>query len=87
MRNGTRTRDWRYYRPNFIAEVIFYSEPGPILDVGTGTGLFVEAALRWGLYCVGIEGSGDAVEIGRQRYPNLSLQRAPSFVKPGSVRR
>ena len=67
-------RDWRFYRA-ILSEVIFYSEPGPILDVGAGTGLLVEAALRWGLHCVGIEGSGEAVEIGRQRYPNLSLRR------------
>ena len=56
-------RDWRFYRP-ILSEVIFFSEPGPILDVGAGTGLFVEAALRWGIDCVGIEGSGEAVEIG-----------------------
>src|SRR6185437_9811365 len=45
------------------------------LDVGAGTGLFVETATRWGLDCQGIEGSEDAVELGRRRYPDLRLSR------------
>jgi SAM-dependent methyltransferase len=67
---GSRT--WEYYRP-VLAHVVANSAPGPILDVGAGTGLFVETAARWGLDCQGIEGSQDAVEIGLQRYPGLRL--------------
>jgi SAM-dependent methyltransferase len=69
---GSRT--WEYYRP-VLAHVVANSAPGPILDVGAGTGLFVETATRWGLDCQGIEGSQDAVEIGLQRYPGLRLSQ------------
>jgi len=68
------SRTWEYYRP-VLAHVVANSSPGPILDIGAGTGLFVEAAARWGLDCQGIEGSEDAVEIGRSRYPGLRLGR------------
>ena len=67
-------RTWEYYRP-VLAHVIANSLPGPILDVGAGTGLFVEAASRWGLDCQGIEGSEDAVAMGQKRYPGLRLGR------------
>ncbi len=66
------SRTWEYYRP-VLAHVVANSAPGPILDVGAGTGLFVETATRWGLDCQGIEGSQDAVDIGLQRYPGLRL--------------
>ena len=66
-------RDWRFYRP-ILCQLIAHSEPGSILDVGAGTGFLVEAGLRWGLDCVGIEGSPEAIEIGRQRFPNLPLR-------------
>ena len=68
------SRTWEYYRP-VLAHVVANSSPGPILDIGAGTGLFVEAAARWGLDCQGIEGSQDAVEIGRSRYRGLRLDR------------
>lgn len=68
------SRTWEYYRP-VLAHVVANSAPGPILDIGAGTGLFVEAAARWGLDCEGIEGSEDAVEMGRKRYPGLRLAR------------
>jgi SAM-dependent methyltransferase len=67
-------RTWEYYRP-ILAHIIANSMPGPILDIGAGTGLFVETAARWGLDCQGIEGSEDAVTMGRQRYPGLRLSR------------
>ena len=38
------TRDWHFYRP-LLALILGHSEPGPILDVGAGTGLFIELAL------------------------------------------
>jgi len=67
------SRDWRFYRP-FLAEVLQRAEPGPILDVGAGLGYLVEAAQRWGLVCHGIEGSPEAVEMGRHRYDGLNVR-------------
>jgi SAM-dependent methyltransferase len=68
------SRTWEYYRP-IVAHVVVNSAPGPILDIGAGTGLFVEAATRWGLDCQGIEGSEEAVAMGEKRYPGLRLSR------------
>lgn len=66
-------RDWRFYR-GIASLAIQDSEPGPILDVGAGVGFLVEAFMRWGIECTGIEGSEAAVEIGLQRCPGLSLR-------------
>jgi SAM-dependent methyltransferase len=68
------SRTWEHYRP-ILAHIVANSAPGPILDIGAGTGLFVEGATRWGLDCCGIEGSAEAVELGRQRYPGLRLSQ------------
>jgi SAM-dependent methyltransferase len=66
------SRDWRSYR--FLLRLVMdYAEPGPILDVGAGTGLFVEGAMRWGLTCQGLEGSSEAIAIARKRYPDIQL--------------
>src|SRR5262245_12287582 len=67
-------RDWRAYQP-IIADIVRYSEPGPILDIGAGTGLLVECARAWGLECQGIEGSLEATSIAKRRRPNLPLYR------------
>jgi SAM-dependent methyltransferase len=66
-------RDWRFYR-FLLRHIITHAEPGPILDAGAGTGLFVEAATRWGMDCRGIEGSADAVAMGKARYPEMRLE-------------
>jgi SAM-dependent methyltransferase len=68
------SRTWEYYRP-VLAHIVANSAPGPILDLGAGTGLLVEAATRWGLDCQGIEGSRDAVEMGHKRFPGLRLSQ------------
>lgn len=47
---------WLDYR-TWLADVIRYSEPGPILDVGAGLGYFTECASKFGLNCIGIEGN------------------------------
>jgi SAM-dependent methyltransferase len=65
-------REWRFYR-GIVADVVALSEPGPILDVGAGAGLFVEAARRWGLSCVGVEGAADAIALAERRCPGLAL--------------
>ena len=61
-------REWIFYR-NLVADCIAKGEPGPILDLGAGLGLFVEACKRYGLQCIGLEGSEYAVEAARRRYP------------------
>lgn len=65
-------RDASFYAP-ILAHVVRHSTPGPILDLGAGTGLLVELAQQWGLDCRGYEGSSDAVAIGHRRVPALSL--------------
>lgn len=65
-------RDASFYAP-VLSHIIRHSQPGPILDLGAGTGLLVELAQRWGLDGRGYEGSADAVAIGLQRTPDLRL--------------
>ena len=66
------SRDWRFYR--FLLQLVMdYAEPGLILDVGAGSGLFIEGAMRWGLTCQGLEGSSEAIAIARRRYPGIQL--------------
>ena len=60
-------RDWRHYRW-LVAVCVEHAEPGLVVDVGAGLGLFVEACVRYGLPCVGLEGSAYAVEAARQRF-------------------
>jgi 2-polyprenyl-3-methyl-5-hydroxy-6-metoxy-1,4-benzoquinol methylase len=67
-------RCWRFYR-ELLALAIQYSEPGPILDVGAGVGLLLEAAQRWNLTCLGLEGSAEAIAIARERCESLNLKR------------
>ena len=69
-------RDWRAYRA-LLAMVVGHSEPGPLLDLGCGTGLLLETAARWGWRCAGIDGSADAVAAVRRRAPDLDVHQAP----------
>jgi ubiquinone/menaquinone biosynthesis C-methylase UbiE len=66
------SRDWHFYRP-LLAFILEHSEPGPILDVGAGTGLFVELVSRWNLPCTGIDASQGAIDIANERYPGINL--------------
>lgn len=66
-------RNWQTYTP-LLAQVVRYSRAGPILDLGAGCGYFVEAAVRWGLSSVGLEGSVDAVEMAKKRAPNIDIR-------------
>jgi 2-polyprenyl-3-methyl-5-hydroxy-6-metoxy-1,4-benzoquinol methylase len=61
-------RTWRDYR-QLVALCVHEANPGLIVDVGAGLGFFVEACARYGLRCVGLEGSAYAVTTARQRYP------------------
>ena len=65
--NAYGQRGWRHYRW-LVAVCIEQSEPGLIVDVGAGLGFFVEACARYGLSCVGLEGSEYAVENARERF-------------------
>jgi SAM-dependent methyltransferase len=64
-------RDWRFYGP-VLSYAFTYSLPGPILDLGAGHGLLVECARRWGLDCVGVEGSAEAIALGATRGVDLT---------------
>ncbi len=68
------SRDWRWYR-GLLAIAIQQSEPGPILDVGSGVSQLLEAAHRWNLECRGLEGSAEAIAIARSRCPSLKLEQ------------
>jgi SAM-dependent methyltransferase len=66
------SRTWRDYVP-LLTDVIRRSSPGPMLDVGAGPALLVEAATRWGLSCIGVETSAAALAIARSRGFRLPL--------------
>jgi SAM-dependent methyltransferase len=57
---------WRDYR-HWLADLIKYADPGPILDVGAGLGFFTECAIMYGLDCVGIEGNDWACQQAQSR--------------------
>ena len=69
------SRDWHFYR-GILSTIIQRSEPGPVLDLGAGVGYLVEACHRWGLKCVGLEGSKRAVEISKERDPELDVRES-----------
>ncbi len=56
-----------------LAEVVAYGRPGPIADLGAGTGLLAELAWRWGLTVTAYEGSGYAVDEAKKRCPDLPI--------------
>jgi SAM-dependent methyltransferase len=66
------SRSWEFYSP-ILSQIVAYSMPGPILDVGAGAGFLVECAAQWGLDCKGIEGSPAAIQIAGVRCPSLQL--------------
>ena len=67
-------RDWRFYR-FLLSLVMTHGKYGKILDVGCGTGLFVEAATRWGLDCVGVDGAEAAIRIALGRCARLQVKQ------------
>jgi SAM-dependent methyltransferase len=66
-------RDWMWYR-GLVSDCVTYSLPGPILDVGCGSGLLVECAMRYGLDITGIDGSELAIKQAKERYPSARVQ-------------
>jgi len=67
-------RDWNWYR-YLVAECIKYGMPGKWLDLGAGLGLFVECARRFGIACIGLEGSEWAVSEAKKRFPNMDIRQ------------
>lgn len=67
-------RDWNWYR-GLLAKSIRYGMPGTWLDLGAGLGLFVECARRFGIDCIGLEGSEYAVRIAKERFPTLDIRQ------------
>jgi len=67
-------RDWRWYQ-SLVAEGIKYGVPGKWLDFGAGLGLFVECATRFGIDCVGLEGSEHAVQAAKERFSNIDMRQ------------
>ena len=65
-------RSWKFYR-EILSRIILKQEPGPILDIGAGMGLFVEACKLWGIECMGVEGSIEANEAALNRVPGLKI--------------
>ena len=65
-------RDWTAYSA-LLAKLLQHSQPGAILDIGAGCGYFVEAAIRWGLDCVGVEGSPEGIAIGKRRFEGIKI--------------
>ena len=77
-------RTWRDYR-TLVALCVREAEPGLIVDVGAGLGFFVEACGRYGLPCVGLEGSGYAIEVAQGRYPMDIRQHLLERPFPGNL--
>jgi ubiquinone/menaquinone biosynthesis C-methylase UbiE len=67
-------RDWNWYR-GLLTQCIKYGMPGKWLDLGAGLGFFVECAKRFGIDCIGLEGSAWAVEEARKRYLGIDMRQ------------
>lgn len=67
-------RDWNWYR-DLLAQSIRYGMPGTWLDLGAGIGLFVECARRFGIDCIGLEGSEYAVKLAKKRFPDIDIRQ------------
>lgn len=66
-------RDWNWYR-KVVGLAINYGMPGIWLDLGAGLGFLTECAHRFGIHCIGLEGSEYAVKEALKRYPGLNIQ-------------
>ena len=67
-------RDWNWYR-GLVAACIQYGKPGKWLDLGAGLGLFVECTRRFGIDCIGLEGSEYAVKHAKKRFPEIDVRQ------------
>jgi SAM-dependent methyltransferase len=67
-------RTWEFYRP-LLATLIEFAPPGLVLDVGSGTGLFVECCARFGVTCIGLEGAIVGAAAGQARQLPMVVAR------------
>lgn len=65
-------RSWEHYS-FLICQVINYSKPGVVLDLGSGCGFFIEACSRWGIECLGIEASKEAIDLMDKRFSSKGI--------------
>lgn len=70
---GYSRKSWRSSR-KLLARCIRKGKPGPILDIGCGLGFFVECCYKFGVPCIGLEGSEHAVQAVKQRESNLDIR-------------
>ena len=66
-------KSWNSSR-KLLARCIRKGKPGPMLDIGCGLGLFVECCYKFGIPCIGLEGSEYAVQAVKKREPNLDIR-------------
>ena len=64
--------DWNASR-RLLARCIRKGKPGSILDIGCGLGFFVECCYKFGVPCIGLEGSEYAVQAAKKREPRLDV--------------
>ena len=57
-----------------LSNIVSHGQPGNILDLGCGLGLFVEMASKWGMDVQGCDGSKDAIGMTLQRNPTLKVR-------------
>jgi len=70
---GYSHKSWRSSR-RLLVRCIRDGKPGPILDIGCGLGFFVECCYKFGIPCIGLEGSEYALQAARKREPNLDVR-------------
>ncbi|MBW2652451.1 MAG: class I SAM-dependent methyltransferase [Deltaproteobacteria bacterium] len=58
-----------------LARCIRKGKPGLILDIGCGLGFFVECCYKFGIPCIGLEGSEYAVQTAKKREPNFDVRQ------------
>lgn len=66
--------NWNHAR-RLLARCIRKGKPGLILDIGCGLGSFVECCYKFGIPCIGLEGSEYAVQTAKKREPNLDVRQ------------
>ena len=74
FKEAYKDRTWDFYRYH-VAECIRFGQPGQWVDLGSGCGFFVECANRFGIPCVGLEGSQYAISKAKSRDPNIDVRQ------------
>ena len=67
------SKTWKDYN-YLISIIVSMSQPGQILDLGAGLGFLGEAALNWGLSCICLEGSKEAIDLAKKRNQSLDIR-------------